>query len=67
VDPDDRQQYVVAHARTLFGGEKISRGRAEILSSLIGTDWRRADGIDHRVNPFKRCVQTLTRDQVNSE
>jgi hypothetical protein len=56
VDSDDRQQYVVPHARMLLGGEKISRGSAEILASLVGADWRRADGINHRFNPFERRV-----------
>jgi hypothetical protein len=67
VDSDDRQQYVVTHARPLLGGEKISRGSAEIGASLGGADRRRADGIDHRVNPFERRVQTLARNQVNAE
>jgi DNA-binding transcriptional LysR family regulator len=63
VDSDDRQQ----HTRTLLGAEKVSRGSAEILASLLGADRRRADGIDHRVNPFERRVQTLASDQINTE
>lgn len=62
-----KPQDVVTHAPALLGGEKISRGSPEIVASLGGADRRRADGIDHRVNPFERRVQTPARNQVNAE
>jgi hypothetical protein len=66
VDSDNRQQYVVTHADTFLGGEKICRGSAEVFASLVGADRRRAGGIDHRVDPFERRVQSLARNQVNA-
>ena len=67
MESDDRQQDVVTHTGALLGSEKISRGSAEIGTSLVGADRRGAAGIDYRVNAFERRVQAVARYQVDAE
>ena len=66
VDPDDREQHVVAHGGALFGGEQITGQCAEVRHRIVGVGGVRVGRVDDRFDTGERVVEPITGDEVHT-
>jgi hypothetical protein len=67
VDPDDREQHVVPHARLLLRGEQVAGGGAEVRHDLALVGGRAVGGVDDGLDAGQRTVEAVAGGQVHAE